>query len=115
VELSHELAQLATANIRRMRRRKASAAEVLNVDATQFDLPTDANVIYFYNPFSGDVLERVTSNIHASLRACPRPMVILYVNDDHFKVIADRQPWLQRTREFKFYPNLTAGVYSTRV
>jgi hypothetical protein len=57
-------------------------------------------VLFFFNPFDGDVLARVCANIRASLDEAPRRLKIVYVRPDKFfeKEIA-WQEWLTRTHE----------------
>ncbi len=115
VELSTALAAAARENVRRMRRRKARHVEVVTTDATAYPVPADANVFYFYNPFAGKLLERVIANIHASVTAHPRPVSILYVNDDHFeRLVNEQHPWLRCTQQRRFYPRLRCGIYHSR-
>lgn len=114
VEIADALAAAAQENVVRMKRRKASAVEVLKMDAAQFEVPFDANVIYFYNPFAGKLLERVVSNIHVSFTKRPRRLHIVYINDDHFEAIVRGQSWLQCTRRLRFHPNLECGIYETK-
>ena len=114
VELTEALAASARENVRRMKHRKARVVEVLRMNATQFDVPLDANVIYFFNPFSGRVLEQVVANIHVSFTRNPRRLHIVYVFDDHFEPIVRGQSWLALTRRLRFHPNLECGIYETR-
>lgn len=46
-------------------------------DATQFDVPLDAGVLFFCNPFVGTILERTLERIRASLKQQPRPLQIV--------------------------------------
>jgi len=114
VELTDSMAAAATENIRRMKHRKAREVEILRMNAAQFEVPPDANVIYFYNPFSGRPLEQVVANIHASFTRNPRRLHIVYVFDDHFEPIVRGQPWIALTRRLRFHPNLECGIYETR-
>jgi hypothetical protein len=115
VELSAALTETAAENIRRMRRRRAVSVNMVTIDAAKFEVPPDANVFYFYNPFAGRLLERVVENIHRSFQERPRRLSILYVNDDHFEpIVTTRHPWLHRTRQLQFYPRLKCGIYRSR-
>jgi predicted RNA methylase len=57
-----------------------SRVELRVQDATDFEFPLDPLVVYLYNPFPAAVLERVVTNLEASLRAWPRQAAVIYVN-----------------------------------
>ena len=78
VELSSELATIATRNIERASPKlRCKDVVIFTQDATEYDLPVDANVIFFNNPFSGTILERVLSNIKKSLLRSPRNITLI--------------------------------------
>ena len=54
-----------------------------HLDATNFAIPPESCVFYFYNPFGQQVLDRVLDNIEASYRSNPRTMYFLYLNDKY--------------------------------
>ena len=54
--------------------------ELLCMDAAEFAIPDENVVLYFYNPFSAEVMARVIKNICDSLQRSPRLMKILYLN-----------------------------------
>lgn len=114
VEIADSLAAMATENVWRMKGRRAGTVEVMQMDAAEFEVPLDANVIYFYNPFAGRLLEQVVENIHASFTKRPRRLHIVYINDDHFELIVRGQSWLACTRRLRFHPNLECGIYETK-
>jgi hypothetical protein len=78
IEMIPELHQRALENIERARP-KLVCAEVNSVlaDATTYAVPDDLTVAFFYNPFHGDVLDRVLGNIAASIRRTPRTVTVL--------------------------------------
>ena len=49
-------------------------------DAALFPVHPSTEVFFLYNPFRAPVMERVISNIEASLRQYPRTIYILYAN-----------------------------------
>jgi hypothetical protein len=87
--------------------------EVRQADATAFDVPDDVNVIYFYNPFTGETLRRVTANIAASWRRHPRKIHLLFFNNDHFDRSIEGEQWLRKTHQATYYPDITCGFYET--
>lgn len=48
-------------------------------DAAAFKLPNAPLVIQLFNPFVGDVMRQVVSNIEDSMRSSPRPVYVLYM------------------------------------
>jgi len=68
VELSAELAQTAQANIERWKRagRPQSVIHVLQKDALQFCWPRTPLLVFLYNPFDCDLLERLLERLEAA-------------------------------------------------
>jgi predicted RNA methylase len=95
VEFSSELVEIARRNVKiyRSPRQKCHDIESLACDAAAFDLPPVPCVLYFYNPFGPDILQRVRDNLERSLKATPRPAYVLYYNPVHREVF-DQAPWL---------------------
>lgn len=82
VEFSRELTEIARGNLERYPRGlvRARAVEFVCADAAEFSCPATPIVLYLYNPFNVEIMRRVAANVTASLRALPRPFVVLYVN-----------------------------------
>jgi len=96
IELSAGLAEAASANVKNIRaKRRCSDVEIVNCDATQFTPPADANVIFFFNPFRGEVLEGVQNQLLNSFLANPREMTIVYMNPAHEPDLFAGCTWLQ--------------------
>jgi SAM-dependent methyltransferase len=113
IELSAPLLEAARNNVKKMRHKLAECIELYQLDATQYVLPKDVNIIYFFNPFKGQILQDVVNNIHDSYKKYPRKIYILYVNNSFFeKIIAD-QNWITRIYETSFYPIHSCGLYVT--
>lgn len=92
IELAPFLATQARENIELARHRHTCAnIEILQMDAIEYDLPPDATVLHFYNPFRGDTLKKVVANVASSLRTAPRRMTILFANPDNFERIMDEE------------------------
>jgi hypothetical protein len=49
------------------------------LDFTNFTLPPEASVLFFFDPCRGRVLAGVAAGIGRSLLACPRPVYVAYV------------------------------------
>jgi SAM-dependent methyltransferase len=80
VERSSELHQAALANLRSARGLKCTSVTSICMDAADYSVPNTPCVLFFYNPFRGETMNRVLSNIAASLARWPRPVFIIYVN-----------------------------------
>ena len=53
---------------------------VINEDATIIAIPTDADCIFFFNPFDEFIMKIVLKNILASYNKNPRNLYIIYLN-----------------------------------
>jgi len=113
VELSDVLVELARTNLNGMKQRKTKDVDIRQGDATQFEIPHDANLIYFFNPFAGETLSTVVANLRRSYQTSPRKIYIVYFNDDHFAKIVAGDTWLKKIYETGFYPGISCGVYET--
>ena len=60
VEFASELVDIAKANLAKMR---IAGAVVVHADAGDFQFPATDMVVYLYNPFSKEVLQRVLTNL----------------------------------------------------
>ena len=79
VEMSERLSRMARDNVERNRKRfRCSNVEILTVDATEWRVPDDLTVAYFYCPFPPRVLEQVLGQLFASLDRRPRVLRLLY-------------------------------------
>lgn len=78
----HEAAQMNIASYCSATQR-CHSIEVYCQDATDFILPLEPTVFYFYNPFDATVMKKVLTNIRVSLQEHPRPVFILYCNHLH--------------------------------
>lgn len=67
VELSKDLAAIARRNLRARKN-----AEIIQGDAAAFPIPPTATVAFAFNPFSGETLDHVLSNVRASIVNHPR-------------------------------------------
>jgi hypothetical protein len=81
VEFSPALHSIAEENIRRYRSesQRCSEIESICIDATQFQIPQENAVFFFFNPFRAEIMERVLTNIQRSLEAFPREALFIYL------------------------------------
>ncbi len=96
VEFSGNLAATATGVIDAARPRlRCQDIQVVNADATQYELPDDVTVLYFFNPFWGTALEQTLENVHRSLLRRPRTLRILCRHPENFAPVAAACAWLE--------------------
>lgn len=89
VELSDDFARVARAVVARNRDRlRAQQVEIVCTDARHYEIPDDVTVVYFYNPFLGDVFAAVVRNLLASVDRRPRPVRIVYLNPEEHEALA---------------------------
>ncbi len=83
VELSAYLCQAAQRNFTLLKRRVCKGPiEIVTADACDFEVPADITAIFLFNPFCGEVLDRVVARIEASVSRYPREVRVVHV---HFK------------------------------
>jgi SAM-dependent methyltransferase len=79
VEIAPEFNRTAAANIERTRHKlRCRNVEFVTCDAVEYEVPDDMTYAYFFNPFMGEVFERVISNICRSMDRRPRRVVLIY-------------------------------------
>jgi SAM-dependent methyltransferase len=116
VEVSPELTRVAERLVQRNRARlKCQEIELVVADATQYAVPPEVSVVYFFSPFRGAVLARVFANLRASLTRTPRKLTIIFVKPDHLRRdVAGLNEWLVERRRFECYHGLECVVFETR-
>ena len=111
MDVSDQLVGLAKNNIEGMRYRKAGRIQLMVADASRFEIPDSVNVMYFYNPFRGQVLHKVVGNIRDSFDRAPRPIHIVFFNNGHFDQVIEPLSWIRKTWQQQFYPHYSCGGY----
>lgn len=94
VEYQNELHRIALANIHTAKRMKCARVDSICLDARDLSIPSSPCICYFYNPFKGQIMDKVLSNIRESFANSPRPMFLIYVNPVLHEVCL-RQPGLR--------------------
>ncbi|HEY1266822.1 MAG TPA: class I SAM-dependent methyltransferase [Candidatus Binatia bacterium] len=119
VELAIDLHKRASENVRRAAKRlRCRDIELYNVDARRFRIPPEVTVIYMWNPFAGEVLREVFTNIQKSIAEYPRLVTILYLapmNPTALDAIKDGLPWLNEKRRTRLGPQSLAVFYTCGV
>lgn len=84
IDFSKELCEAAMANLEVTKQRiPGMDFSVIHNDAFYFEIPADADCIFFFNPFDETIMSGVVENILESLQTHPRRISIIYVNPLH--------------------------------
>ncbi len=91
VEFDPQLCETARNNLLRYRRRRGTGRpllswEVIHSDVLDFTIPSEANLFFLYNPFSGPVLKAVAERIRQACQDPSRRRYVVYVNPVHEEV-----------------------------
>lgn len=80
IEFAPFLAETARRNLKSYRSlpQKCTNIEVKTIDATEYVLMPEPQVLYFYSPFSKSVLDQIMQNIEDSLQQWPRDLLVLF-------------------------------------
>jgi SAM-dependent methyltransferase len=110
VEFSPELHAIARRNVelRDRIRVRCPLTESVCQDVVQFELPEEPLVLYLYNPFLPDIVQRVLERLERSLRERPRPVYVIYVNPVG-RELFEASRWLVRKASGKGW-SVYAGV-----
>jgi SAM-dependent methyltransferase len=117
VELVPELNAIAEQNLAQARARnrlRCSDVELITADATRFIPPPEATQLFFYNPFSEEILCAVLENVRPTFQE----RTLIYISpstDTRMDRIAHRFPWLVETRREARVEGGTVTVYRARV
>lgn len=80
LEFAPPLVEIARRNLKKYRtsHQQCLEIEVITADATTYELPPEAHVLYFYSPFAPSTMDRVLQNIESSLQTFPRDVLVLF-------------------------------------
>jgi SAM-dependent methyltransferase len=84
IDFSKELCIEAEKNLTKTKQQRPNLQyKIYNNDAFYFDIPTDVDCIFLFNPFDEVIMSGVVENILTSLEEKPRDLIIIYVNPLH--------------------------------
>ena len=111
VEYVEKLNIIARQNVSRWRNitNNQNEIEIIGMDACQFPIPEGPLLIYFYNPFTGAILEKVIDNLTKSYQENPRPMIVLCFSPNHAGLF-ERVAFLKRDRNINIF-----AIYDSQV
>ncbi len=80
VEFAADLHKTAKANLEKFQApgKQCKAVESVHADVTEWTIPSDPLVCYFYEPFEAPVLTKVIRNLECSYSAVERPILLIY-------------------------------------
>lgn len=96
VELSGAMHRMALENIARAETLGAVRSPILahHQDVTEYELPVEPFVLYFFNPFGEVVVSQLLNKLESALRNGPREGYVIYLNAKH-KNCFDRRSFLE--------------------
>lgn len=99
VEFCTELHNAAINNLRNFDRNGHLRGRIrlLNLDATEFDIPNEKCIFYFFHPFLEPVMRKVVGKIRTSYTLNPRPLYFIYLFPVH-RTLLDEQSFLRRMK-----------------
>jgi SAM-dependent methyltransferase len=85
VEFARELVAISRLNIANFRNDRQKCRDVMIEagDAAEYDFSSDALVVYFYNPFSPEVFDKVLNNLIATLTASRQECYLVYASSSN--------------------------------
>lgn len=82
VEFSVELVDICRKNLEIFQQKTKSKTdfEIIHLDAAEYKIPSEANLLYFANPFDEILIKKVIVNILKSLEESPREIVVVHLH-----------------------------------
>lgn len=104
VEFAPELCAVCRSNIAAYRKRARSRAEITVVegDAAEYRFVGDEDVIFLFNPFRPAVMAAVLGNLHASIRARRRTILLIVSNPDDLAPVLEADRILSKVDEYAY-------------
>ena len=90
-------------------------AELLCMDAANFEFPSGPLVIYMCNPFEAQLVEKFVRNLESSLSVNPRAVYVVYWNCLHAKLFSNSRHFVQlayRRDQFAVFASSCTSVHS---
>jgi SAM-dependent methyltransferase len=110
VEVSPKLAEVAQAGLAARRHRyRCEHVEIVIADATQYEVPDDLTIGFFYRPFGPESMEAVLRCIVASIERRPRLVRLIYVAPQDGTLAA-----ILATGRFRLVKDQASSVFNRR-
>ena len=70
----------------------SNRVEFVHCNASEFEIPSDVSGLYFFNPFSVDVLKEVIKNVKKSIKTCDREIkLFFYYPSKEYMMLLDKE------------------------
>lgn len=116
IELSEHLHRIAEANVARFtpNPQPCKAFDLRLMDALQYPFGDEPLVLFLFDPFGREILEKVVANLEASLKVTPRDAFVVYVYPQYEDVL-QKSELLHRTKvgSARWQPWSQYVVYAT--
>lgn len=119
IEISSELHDISQKNLQKAKDKDkknfiCKNIELLNTNAMKYIPEDDVSVFFLFNPFKGEVLNRVMENIRISLEKAPRKHAIIYIPpaDDKESFLVNYH-WI--TKQNEIYFDLQRVIYICQI
>lgn len=90
VDIAKELIDEANENKKNyVLKNENSSIDFVYCDATTYNIPNEACVFYFFNPFGEDIMRKVLNNIKSSVAQFPREIKCIYLNPKYDTVFSE--------------------------
>jgi SAM-dependent methyltransferase len=103
IDLWSELVCIAEENLKRYTgKRKCKNYQLHCMDASEFPMPSEPSIYYFFDPFREEVMLKVLENMRCSLAAAPREVYLVYCEPDRPHVL-DKSGFLTPVKQARHY------------
>jgi SAM-dependent methyltransferase len=106
VELWSELFTVAEKNLKSYTgKRLCNTFRLHRMDATEFPIPSEPGIYYFFDPFREEVMRKVLDNMRRSLAAAPREAYVVYCEPERPDILdhSDFLSLLKKTPHYSIY------------
>jgi hypothetical protein len=112
VEFGSELAQSAKSNIENYKDPKQRCKNIKSIcmDAVDFELPIGNIVLYFFNPFTSDVMSKIVDKINSSYYEMPRDIVVVYYHPQSSRLF-DGLDFMRKVKSSRRVIDLTSPQF----
>ena len=111
VEVSSKLNDICQNNINKMKNRlKCKIFENITSNASDYRIPDEATIIYFFNPFGMEVMKDVFHSISNSVSVNPRKVTIIWYNPKYDQELEQFFP-VKKIKEMKW---ANFGLFNSR-
>lgn len=112
IEFSPELCSIARENIERVRKKCGldAAIEIVEADILDYQMKSEENIYYMYNPFGSEMTEKIAGMITDTLVMFPRKLTFIYGWPAHEKLF-EKLGVFREMKRYEFHGAIY-GVYA---